>query len=211
MNEKRGSVQFRRLAKPVAFVAVILLLFSLSRVTVAYTPMPKGATALPADMVDKVLITSINGGAQSVYDESTGGDTDAQIVGVQTWAPSSNTLVVSPQVSTSGCQTEFKTSVVVTFMTANRLSVEEKGSVNVSVFNNKNGQKLDTYIVPMDFKPGAPASGSAHFDLTVNDDGNPAFLVKITFPTASDLANGLPLQQVSLFEFLLYKAGVLSP
>jgi hypothetical protein len=201
----------RNLLKPAAFVAVIFLLVFLSRVSVAYTPLPKGAVALPDDVKDQVVVSSINGGVQTVYDFSTGGDTDAQLVGVETWSPSSNTLIVSPQVSTSGCQTEFKTSVAVSFTTLNQLSAEAKGAVNVTVFNNRDGIKLGTYIVPMDFKPGVAASGSAHFDLTVTDDSNPMFLVKITFPSAADLANGITKEQVPLFEYLLYQAGVLVP
>jgi hypothetical protein len=205
------SYKARNTLKPAAFIIVVFLLVFLSRVSVAYSPMPKGAVALPDDVRDKVVVSSINGGVQTVFDESTGGDTDAQIVGVQTWSPSSNTMVVSPQVSTSGCMTEFKTSVSVSFTTMNMLSVAEKGAVNVTIFNNKNGVKLATYIVPMDFRPGVPTSGSAHFDVSVNDDGNPAFLVKITFPSASELSNGISNQRVPLFEYLLYQAGFLSP
>jgi len=197
--------------KPSAFITVILLLVLLSRVTVAYTPLPRGVVALPEEVKDKVVITSIDGGVQTVYDESTGGDTDAQLVGVETWSPSSNTIVVSPQVSTSGCQTEFRTSVSVSFTTMNMLSVQEKGAVNVTIYNDKDGAKLATYIVPMDFKPGVPASAAAHFDVSVNDDSNPTFLVKITFPSSVDLSNGIAKEQVPLFEYLLYQAGILAP
>jgi len=82
--------------------------------------------------------------------------------------------------------------------------------VNVTVFDDYSGQKLATDIVTLDFKPGQPASGVANFIITV-DEASPLFLVQITFPTSADLAGGLAKQQMPLFEYLLYQAGILVP
>jgi hypothetical protein len=208
--ERERPFQVKRLAKPMAFIAIVVLLLFLSKVTVAYTPMPKGAAPLSSDARDKIVVSSINGGVQSVFDEATGGDTAPDLVGVDTWTPSSNTIIVSPEMSASGCTTQYTTSMDIAFTTANQLSAEVKGAVNVTVFDDYSGQKLATDIVTLDFKPGQPASGVANFIITV-DEASPLFLVQITFPTSADLAGGLAKQQMPLFEYLLYQAGILVP
>ncbi len=205
-----GPTRIKRLAKPVAFVAVIFLLLLLTRFTVAYDPLPKGAAPLPSDLRGEVVVTAIDGGVQTVTDPSTAGDSAPELVGVDTWQPSSNTIVVSPQVSSSGCESQYETTMGVTFSTANQLPYAVKGSVNVTVFDDRNGLKLATDILTLDFKPGQTASGVANFDI-MGTDPNPIYLITVTFPTAADLSTGIPQQRVSLLEYILYRTGVLAP
>ncbi len=204
------SLRLGGMAKLVAFITVIGLLLVFSRFTVAYTPLPNGIVPLSDSARANVVVSSINGGVQSIDDPTADGDGTPQLVGVDTWSPSSDTVVVSPQVSSTGCTSQYQTSMSVSFTLSNRLSGDTKGAVNVSVFDYNNGLKLATDILSLSFKPGQDTSGTAAFNI-ISSTPDPVFLVTITFPTAAELSNGTPLQHVSLYQYFLYRAGVLDP
>jgi hypothetical protein len=203
------SLRLRKLAKPMAFLAIIALLLVLSKFTVSYSPS-KGAVALSPDARDRVVVTSMNGGTMLVPDSGADSDGTPQLVGVDTWSPSSNIIMVSPHVSATGCGSLYQTSMDITFSTANRLSVEQKGAVNVTVIDFNRNLTLATSIVTLDFKPGQETSGSANFNIQ-GTDPDPVYMVTVTFPTSADLSSGVPGERVSLIEYLLYQTGILSP
>jgi hypothetical protein len=208
MENGRRRVRVRRLLKPAAFVAVIVLLVFLSKFPVTFQSVAKGAQAIPDEDRDKVVVSAINGGVQTIWDESTGGDSEPLLVGVQTWSPGTNQLILSPDVSASGCDTAYTSVLDVSFTTSNRLSAVTQGAINVTVFNNKNDVKLETVIVPMTYQPNENTKGVAHFKLVVPNDLSPAFLVVISWPTAKDLNTAVTVKQVPLFQYLLYLVGV---
>jgi hypothetical protein len=208
--EMERSLRLRKLAKPMAFLTIIALLLVLSKTTVSYSPTPKGAVALSSDARDRVVVTSMNGGTMLVPDPAADSDGTPQLVGVDTWSPSSNTIMVSPHVSATGCGSLYQTSMDIAFTTANRLSVEQKGAMNVTVIDFNRNLTLATSIVTLDFKPGQAASGSASFNIH-GSDPDPIYMVTVTFPTSADLSSGAPSEKVSLIEYILYQVGALSP
>ncbi len=205
MSHRRGGTM-----KLMAFMVVLSLLLVFSKFTVAYMALPNGAVPLSDSARANVVVTSIDGGVQSITDPTAAGDGSPQLVGVDTWSPSSNTEVVSPQVSSTGCTSLYQASMSVSFTLANRLPTETKGAVNVSVFDYNSGMKLATDIITLTFKPGQDTSSTASFNL-VSTFPDPVYLVTITFPTATDLASGTPILHVSLFQYFLYRAGLLDP
>jgi hypothetical protein len=204
--ERERPFQVKKL---MSFVSILVLLLFLSKGTVAYTPLPKGAAPLSSDARSKIVITSINGALQSVSGEEAGGGEESELVGVDTWLSSNNSIVISPQPSSYGCETQFETAFFINFTTANQLSTEATGAVNVTVFDYANRLKLATDILTLNFKPSQPASGVANFNI-IGADSNPTYLVTITFPTSTDLS-GLPQQKVPVIEYLLYRAGISVP
>jgi hypothetical protein len=210
MEKGKGRQLLRRSAKPACFLLVVFLLLLFSRVMVPYAVVPAGASGLSESSRSKVIITSLNGDTQMTPQDISTED-EAPPVTFDTWNQSTDSIVLQPQLSTSpGCSTIFSTMIDVDIALANALDHEQTGVMNVSVTDNSNGMLLASRLFVIDFKPGQPSTVETTFVLAT-DQPNPVLLLKVSFPTSSELQSApATIIHVPLFEYLLMKAGILS-
>jgi hypothetical protein len=211
MEKGKRKQLLRRSVKPACFLVVVSLLFVFSRVVVPYAILPGGATGLPEDLRSKVIITSLNGATQMTPQDITTED-EAPPLTFDTWNQSTDSIVVEPRMAEgSGCSTIFTTIIDVNIVVANALDHEVKGALNVTVTDVSSGMLLVSRLFAIDFKPGQPYAVETTFVIET-DQVSPVFLVKATFPTSSELQSApATIIHVPLFEYLLMKAGFMSP
>jgi len=201
----------RRLVKPACFLLVISLLLFFSEFTVAYTSFPTDAIALPQGARDKITIVAIAGMMQVSYNQQMGEDA-ANVqspINVASWNMTDNQVFMQPLTTLSiGCENSYRSLLGVRVDTDNQLGSEERGMVNISVFDQTGKQLYDSKLLNMDFVPGSRASASANFSI-VTLDANPVFLVRVSFPTDQDLTTASSaLTHVTLFQYVLMKLGL---
>lgn len=159
------------------------------------------------------MVNSINGVGQTVLSNSHSEDgaLSPEPVTFQT----SNLSNVQTEMTLgpsggSGCESDFKKTVEISFTTVNDLSVEVKGTANVTVYDTVTGVSFGSHLLAMDFKPGVTVSASTSF-YVATPEATPTLLVKISFPGADQLGSGdAATTSISLLDYLLMKAGMLS-
>lgn len=204
----------RRYAKPVCFLLVISLLLVFCKITVPYTSFPKDAVPLSEGAKDKVTVVGIAGMLSLGYDQQMGEDTSnvQSPINVATWNMTGNQVYMQPLTTLSiGCENDYRSTLSVRIDTDNELTYEEMGTVNISVFDPEGQQLYATKLLILDFQPGTAVSAAANFSI-VTLDANPVFLVRVSFPTATDLdVASSTANHVPLFEYLMIKLGIVIP
>jgi hypothetical protein len=158
------------------------------------------------------MVKSINGIGQTVLgtSHSEDGNPSPEPVSFRTSNLSNvRTVMTMGPSEGAGCQSTFRETVEVTFTTVNELSVEVKGTANVTVQDTVTGVSFGSHLLPMDFKPGVAVSATTSF-YVATPEVTPTLLVKIGFPSADELGSASATVSVPLFEYLLVKAGLLS-
>jgi|YelNatPaOPRAMG01_1025707.scaffolds.fasta_scaffold36112_3 hypothetical protein len=211
MEAKRRSSSGKRLVKPFAFVALLVLAVVLSKYMVTFDLPAMGYVPLSDSAREKVSVDFVNGAVSTILSSDEHGDVEQFKTEYTQWKVT-NGVIVQPQTSNvQGCSTEYVNNLEVNFSISNQLTFPERGTVNVTVFDNRNGAKLATKLFIMDFKPGTMTSGVAKFTIFSNEF-DPLFLVKVTFPTSDELSfTPATSRQVPLLEYVLMKLGIISP
>lgn len=143
----------------------------------------------------KTQITNIESYVQSVPDT------------FSNWNASAGVSITHTNVATTGCQSVFSDNIEVNFTVTNQLAAPVKGAINISVYNQRTGDLLDSKVLMLAYFPGNATYAYAKFSL-VTQELQPTFLVKVNFPTGTDSTTS-STKQVSLLEFLLMQVGVL--
>jgi hypothetical protein len=209
LEKRRRLSSARRFAKLEAFLAIVILLVLLSKITVSYELTPAHPPALPSYALGHVTVTSMNGESQMQTPSEGDPSPPSYPLASSQVNSTANEVLMTSMATQAGCDTDFESTVQISFTISNTLSNDEGGTVNITVFDNGNGELLASQLVVLDFRSWVPVSGNATFNIVV-PESNPVFLVRLTFPTAEELS---PVRattvQVPLFEYLLTKAGLL--
>jgi hypothetical protein len=211
LREGGGPRSSRSLAKVGVFIAVILMLCVITKVTIAYQAAPAGLVPLPDHSRDKVTVVSIAGMMQMINSLSSEEEDFPTSVTVRTWNLSNGETYMQPMTSKAiGCENSYSNQLNVKVETANQLAQGEKAAVNVTVFESADGRVLATQLLILDLKPGEHSYLNARFDI-MTEESDPVFLVRVSFPTQAELnASPLPTRQVPLFEYILIKLGIVA-
>ncbi len=195
------------LAKLVTLLAIVTILTVFSQYKITMAAVPSGFATLPADAQNKVSVTSFDGQAQT---EETNIESYVMPVPdtVSTWNATTGVTIAHTNVASSGCQSVFTDNIDVNFTVTNDLTAPVSGAINITVYNDKSGELLESKVLMFTYTPGQPAFAAAKFSLSTQEI-QPVFLVKVTFPTGQDAASVTSTKQVSLLEFLLMRAGLL--
>jgi hypothetical protein len=196
------------LAKLVTLLAIVTTLTVFSQYKISMAVVPVGFATIPADLLDKVSVTSFNGNVQTAVTNS-----ESYVMSVpdtiSSWDAATGVTVSHSNVASAGCANVFTDNINVNFTVTNELIASVRGAINISVYNSKTGVFMDDKVLMLTFTVGQPAFAAAKFSLTTADL-QPIFLVKVTFPTGQDAESVTSTKQVSLFEFLLMRAGILA-
>lgn len=211
MNGERGRSPLRRVVKPASFLLVVALLLVFSRLMVPFVVEAGGASGLPDNLQNKVIITSFDGQSQTTPQDISTED-EAPPVSFNTWNQTTNQVVVQPETSSSaGCSTAYDTVITVDIATANEFPQEMKAVMNVTVTERGTGAVLAAHLLTIDFKPNEPSTVETTFSL-VTEEASPILVIQATFPSSADLRSApATVLHVPLFEYLLMKIGMISP
>jgi hypothetical protein len=193
-------------AKLVAFVVIVALFATFALITVPYKAV-NGLAAIPDSERGDVVVSSINGNIQSLGDDFSSEMAPA-VVGVDTWSSTSNTVFIDPSIVAQGCTTQYSATFTISYTLSNRLPSATKGSVLITVTENKTGGIISQKIIPISLTPYARLTGSTTFTVTAVDDPSPTFTAGLMFPTEADINSISPVRSVPLFEYLLYSVGL---
>jgi|GEM_PF-2166301 len=191
-------------------LVVALLMTFFAEYTVPFEFSARGYVPLGDALRDKVSLSSINGVVQTIFDDQHG-DVD-QFMQEYTVSRTGEGILIQPlRSNVQGCSTDYTNYLVVNFTIFNELPRPQKATLNVSVYDTANGQLAASKLIVANLEPKQESSYEAKFYI-ISTEYDPIFLVKVTFPTADQLAY-VPstTNEIPLFQYLLIQLGLLSP
>ena len=202
------KVEMRRqdVVKLSVLIALVMVLTFFSDYKVTMSTIPSGFATLPDSVRDEVSVTSFNGQAKTAVT-----NIESYVMPVpdtfSTWDAETGITLAHTNVASSGCQSVFTDNIDVNLTVTNGLSEAARGAINISIYNQKTGDLLDSKVLMLSFMPGQAAYAAARFSLSTQEI-QPIFLVKANFPEGQGTVSA-NTKQVSLLEFLLMQAGIL--
>lgn len=207
MSRKRVE----RFAKPVIFVALVLLLIALTKIKIPYEAQATGLVPLPDQYRDNLSVDSVGGAVATILSYDEHGDTEQFKALYKSWKVSDGVAIQAQMVNIQACSTSYTNNLDVNFTISNNLVKPTRGTVEVAVYDYNSRTLLSSRFMVLNFEPGKAASGVAKFSiLTVIFDA--IFLVKVTFPTANQLSY-IPseVKYLSPIQYVLVLLGLLTP
>jgi hypothetical protein len=194
--------------KLVSFIAVLFLLIGLTQIKLPQKALAVGFVPVPAEYRDSVSIDTINGAIQAILAVDEHGDVGQLMTEYETWKTTEGAIFRPSAVNTIGCSTEFINNLQINFTITHTILEPVRGTVKIEISNYKSGFVYDTKLLLLDFVPRKPINKVVKFSI-VTAEPDTEFFIKITFPTAEELAYKEPdTKQVSLLEYLLYQSGI---
>lgn len=206
MKEKRA----KHFAKPVIFLALLVVLIALTKVKIPYEAQATGFVPLPDKYRDNVSVDFVGGAVQTIFSTDEHGDTENFKTQYTTWKVTDG-VAIQPQTSNvQACSTEYTNNLDVNFTISNNLIQPTRGTVRVAVYDYKTRQLLSSRLFLSNFEPTKATSGVAKFNiLSVTYD--PTFLVKVTLPTADELTYvPAEVKYLSPIQYVLVLLGLLT-
>jgi hypothetical protein len=121
-------------------------------------------------------------------------------------------VVMQPQ-STNllGCTDDFTSNLDVYFAISSSLMQRTRGTVEIDVYGYNSGTLLSSQLIVLDLDPNQTTSAVAKFSFQ-SGSYDPVYLVKVTFPTASELTYApAQVRYLSPIQYVLVLLGLLKP
>lgn len=192
----------RTYLKLISFIAVLLLLTSLSQIKLPQEALATGFVPIPDEYRGLVSLETVNRVAAAILAADEHGDVGQLMTEYEAWKVSEGIVITPSTVNTQGCATAYINNLELNFTLTHSMFEHVRGTVKVEVCNYDTGFIYAAKLLSVDFLPGQKANRVVKFSI-VTPDPTTAFLIKITFPTAEELAyNKSGEEQVSLLEYI---------
>ncbi|MEM3510206.1 MAG: hypothetical protein QW282_00020 [Nitrososphaerales archaeon] len=204
----KGAKNKQTYLKISSFIAVLLLLAALTQIRLPQKALAEGFVPLPDEYRDAVTVETINGAVQAILAVDEHGDVGQLMSEYEMWKISEGAVLRPSAVNTQGCSSEYINNLQINFTITHTILERVVGTVKVEICNYETGFVYDSRLLLVNFIPREPVNKIMKFSV-VTLESNTAFLIKITFPTAEELAYEEPkTRQVSLLEYMLYQIGI---
>jgi len=193
--------------KLVSFLVVLFLLITLTQIKLPQQALAASFVPLPEEYRNSVTIESVNGAIQTLLSDEHG-DVEQLKTEYEEVKTTEGTILRPSAVNTIGCSTDFANNLKINFTITHTILEPVKGTVKIEISNYRTGFVYDTKLLLLNFAPREPINKAVKFSI-ITSEPDTEFFIKITFPTAEELAYKEPdTKQVSLLEYLLYQSGI---
>jgi hypothetical protein len=193
--------------KLLSFLTILFLLIALTQIKLPQKALATGFVPLPEEYRNAVSVESVNGAVQTLLNDEHG-DVEQLKTEYEEVKTTEGTILRPSAVNTIGCSTDFVNNLKIDFTITHTMLEPVKGTVKIEISNYQTGFVYDTKLLLLDFVPREPITKVIKFSI-ITPQPDTEFLIRITFPTAEELAYTKPeTKQVSLLEYLLYQIGI---